>query len=148
MRVYGAVADVQLRAVAATNSQDVRSAIQLPFPETLNRIQISFGAPMRDSWLRSYKRLQQEQPSSTTWYQIEGKHHAEVGFSLRHYLSLRIPGQQPPHLRLPGNARHGRNEFSAGVALVSWDQSDELSQNSIDIREPNSPEFCLNSWAG
>jgi Carboxypeptidase regulatory-like domain/TonB-dependent Receptor Plug Domain len=84
---FGAVLSTNIGELAATNSPDVASAIQLPFPETLNRIpSISFGSSQASFFgFGSYKDYNKNHNvfDNVTW--IVGRHSLKFGASYFHY---------------------------------------------------------------
>ncbi|MDT7810617.1 MAG: hypothetical protein QOJ42_533, partial [Acidobacteriaceae bacterium] len=134
---YGAVLSVNSGQLAATNSPDVASAIQLPFPETLNRIpSIAFGAPNASFFgFGSYNDYNKNQTIFDNVTKITGKHTLKFGFSFDHYFkSENSGGNNAGTFAFQATPATGATEFQQEFALFLLGQSTNFTQNTIDIR--------------
>ena len=134
---YGAVLSTNTGQMAATNSPDVASAIQLPFPETLNRIpSISFGAPNASFFgFGSYNDYNKNQTIFDNVTKITGKHTLKFGFSFDHYFkSENAGGNNAGTFAFQATPATGATEFQQEFALFLLGQSTNFTQNTIDIR--------------
>lgn len=135
---YGAVLSTNSGQLAASNSPDVAAAIQLPFPETLNRIpSIQFGAPNASFFgFGTYKDYNKNNNIFDNLTKTAGKHSLKFGFSYNHYEKSENSASNnagtfafaatPP--------ASGATEFQQEFALFLLGQSSNFTQSAVDFR--------------